>query len=111
MDPIEKEVIKVVKVLADISRFKVLLWLRDGEMDTKTIQDRLKKSKSTISQHLKLLSNANLIQYRKEERRKIYSLKDPQVDRILFNITTYIFNKQKKKLKSLTDFDQETTSF
>ncbi|TFF99737.1 MAG: ArsR family transcriptional regulator [Promethearchaeota archaeon] len=111
MENIDREIIKILKVLADSSRFKILHLLENNKMNAKMIQKKLGKSQSTISQHLILLVKANLVKYTITKRRKVYSLRNPEIMKILSYIKMYVVDEHKKKLEFLQEFDRHDTLF
>lgn len=52
---------KVFKALADANRRKIVSLLKQRDMTAGEIADQFKISKPSISEHLKILKNANLI--------------------------------------------------
>lgn len=63
---------KSVKALASPTRIKILNHLLEKETTTTTLADELDKSKSTISDHLKVLTDSELIDKdEKEGRRRV----------------------------------------
>lgn len=54
------------KALADPTRRKILNLLKDRDMTAGEISDQFQMSKPSISQHLKILKQAELIQYEKK---------------------------------------------
>ncbi|MFW5895589.1 MAG: ArsR/SmtB family transcription factor [archaeon] len=95
-----------LKVLADTTRLEILNLLKDGkERIVTTIHESLNKSQSSISQQLKKLENANLLDVRKESRKKYYKIKDPQIYRILNLLSSYMSNINKDKIEELADID------
>ncbi len=52
---------KVFKALADANRRKIVSLLKQRDMTAGEIADQFKVSKPSISEHLKILKNANLI--------------------------------------------------
>ncbi len=71
---------QMLRVLSDESRFKVLKVLWNGEATTKEISDILRLSPSTISIHLKLLKEADLVTSKKVKKYVYYRIKK---DRLL----------------------------
>ena len=59
------------KALADPTRRKILNLLKDRDMTAGEISDQFQMSKPSISQHLKILKQAELIQ---DEKRPIHHL-------------------------------------
>ncbi|MFJ7747456.1 autorepressor SdpR family transcription factor [Peribacillus sp. NPDC097295] len=64
----------VYKVIADETRRKILDLLKEKDMTVSEISGYFKISQPSISQHLALLKNANLIDSFKEGKYVIYSL-------------------------------------
>ncbi len=52
---------KVFKALADANRRRIILLLKQRDMTAGEIADQFQISKPSISEHLKILKNANLI--------------------------------------------------
>ncbi|MDO9577693.1 MAG: autorepressor SdpR family transcription factor [Candidatus Cloacimonadales bacterium] len=52
---------KVFKALADVNRRKIVSLLKQRDMTAGEIADQFQISKPSISEHLKILKNANLI--------------------------------------------------
>lgn len=61
------------------------------------IQDTLKKSQSTISQQLKILQQAGLIQVKQEGVKKKYGIKSPQIYKVLENIRSFMITSSQTK--------------
>jgi len=111
MDNLNNEVVNLLKVLSDYTRLNILELLKERKMYSSSIQKKLKKSQSTISQQLGILLDADIIKYEKKGKKNFYSIKNPQVLKILASVERYILNQKKEKLKSLTDFDIYDTLF
>ena len=56
----------VFKAISDPTRLKILYLLKDTELCPCQIQDALNKPQPTISHHVSILKNANLIKGRKD---------------------------------------------
>jgi len=91
------------KILGDPKRLEILLYLKDGEKTSADIQVKINKPQPTVSQHLKVLNNENLITFVKKENVKYYSIKDPFLFKILSSIQSFLINLNKEKVKALTD--------
>jgi DNA-binding transcriptional ArsR family regulator len=63
--------------LADPTRRKIVEMLGRGELASGEIADRVDMSAPAVSQHLKVLKEARLVQVRVEGQRRVYSL-DPE---------------------------------
>lgn len=58
--------------LHDPTRRRLLELLRDGEQSVREITDRADVTQSAVSQHLKVLRNAQLVSVRPEGTRRLY---------------------------------------
>ncbi len=65
-----------MKALSDPSRVRVLKLLEYGELCACEIQDLLGLAQSTVSKHMKLLEDADLVEGRRKGTWTIYSLAD-----------------------------------
>lgn len=70
----EREVLRVNRALADMSRLRAVLALRDGELCVCQLIALLKLAPSTVSKHLSILHQAELIESRKIGRWVYYRL-------------------------------------
>lgn len=70
--------IAITKALADESRVRVLLALRDGELCLCQIIDVLGLAPSTVSKHIDVLYRAGLVERRKEGRWHYFRLTNHQ---------------------------------
>lgn len=64
----------VFKALSDPTRRKILDLLKEGDLTAGEISKHFDMSKPSISQHLKLLKNADLVQDEKKGQYVFYSL-------------------------------------
>ena len=69
-----KATLRVTKALGDIQRVRILMMLRPGELCVCQIIEVLALAPSTVSKHLSILSNAGLVDSRKEGRWMYYRL-------------------------------------
>lgn len=69
-----------------IARHVLTLLLVEDGLSTAELSDRLEKSRSTISWHLSKLDDTDLVEKRREGRRVIYELSDPERVRHLYTI-------------------------
>ena len=71
-----RDLMAVLKALADESRVRILLALRGGELCVCQIVEFLDLAPSTVSKHIAILKQARLIDGRKEGRWIFYRLAD-----------------------------------
>ena len=97
--------IEFLRVLADQTRLDILDLLRYEKKTSSEIQTALDKSQSTISQHLKALSNKNLIYFEKINNVKSYKIKNPNIFKFIEEIKSFVVKINQEKLKDLRDLD------
>ena len=81
---------QTLRAISDESRFKILKVLWNGDATTKEISDILRLSPSTISLHLKLLKDADLVSSRKIKKFVYYQLKREQLLTIQDQLINYL---------------------
>ena len=69
-----KEFMNVAKAISDESRVRILAFLRDGELCVCQIVDVLGLAPSTVSKHMAILTQAGLVDFRKDGRWRYYRL-------------------------------------
>jgi DNA-binding transcriptional ArsR family regulator len=67
-------VLRVTKALSDGQRIRILMMLRGGELCVCRLVEVLALAPSTVSKHLSILSEADLVEVRKEGRWAYYRL-------------------------------------
>jgi len=90
MSELKKETIEFLKLLADQSRLDILDLLYHEKKTSSEIQSALKKSQSTISQHLKVLTNKNLIIFDRIDNIKHYRIRNMDVFKLLADIRSFV---------------------
>jgi ArsR family transcriptional regulator len=68
-----------IKALADPTRLKIIYLLKHGELCVCEIMKALEKPQPTVSHHLNLLKNADLLKWRKEGVWIHYRLSNPKI--------------------------------
>jgi ArsR family transcriptional regulator len=79
-------IVKILRVVADPNRLRILLLLRGEELSVAELQEILVMGQSTISTHLSQLKQAGLVEDRRTGKSNLYSLNTP--DRILEGLLT-----------------------
>ena len=105
MSEIKKDIIEFLKVLADQTRLEILDLLNHEKKTSSEIQLALNKSQSTISQHLKVLANKNLIIFDRINNIKYYKIKNSEIFKLLVDIKDFAAKINQEKLKDLRDLD------
>lgn len=75
------DTVKVFKAFCDENRLKILAQLRTGEKCACKLLDELHITQPTLSHHMKLLCDADIVQGRKEGKWVYYSLNQEGAER------------------------------
>lgn len=78
-----REKIKFLKALSDETRIKILQYLIDGEKCACSFVFPIKKAQPTVSQHLKILEDAGIVESRRDGVNIWYRLKSKEAKRIM----------------------------
>jgi len=70
------------KAIADNTRREILVYLSKGDTVAGKIADKFNISKPAISNHLKILKEADLVNEKKVKQNRIYSLNKNQVNKV-----------------------------
>ena len=68
---------EIAKAIAHPLRIAVVNFLKDGEQCVCDIAEHVGSERSNVSRHLSVMSNAGLLEYRKEGLKVIYKLRTP----------------------------------
>ena len=82
----EHQAIQLFKCLADATRLQIVKMLKDGPSYVELIAQRLERTPSTISFHLKKMEEAGLAESRKEQYYAVYSLKEDALSARIIDI-------------------------
>ena len=70
------------KVLGDPTRLKILYFLFESELCVCDIAEKMKMNQPAISQQLKILRQANILQIRRDGRHLYYSLVNDDIKKV-----------------------------
>ena len=103
MEESVESTVELLKVLADSTRLKILKLVRHTEKTAQEIQSLLDRSQSTVSQQLKILTKANLLNVRQEGSWKFFTIKDNQIFNVLEKIESFILESKDVTSQSVLD--------
>ncbi len=78
--------LRLLKCVADETRFQIILTLKKGERCVCDIMEELDKEQSLISHHLQAMRKCGLIRKRREGKKIMYRLADPSILRLLTDV-------------------------
>jgi len=91
---------EIAKAIAHPLRIAVVNFLKDGEQCVCDIAEHIGSERSNVSRHLSVMSNAGLLEYRKEGLKVIYRLKTPCILEF-FSCVSRVLKQQVKEDESL----------
>ncbi len=75
--------VEVFAMLADATRVRIILALRDGELSVSDLAQAVGKTPTAVSQHLAKLRLAHMVSTRQEGTRVFYALTDEHARRLV----------------------------
>lgn len=75
--------IKILKAMGDETRMKILQYLLNGEKCACTIVPFIGKAQPTVSQHLKILVEAGILDMRRDGVKMLYMINNDKALRIM----------------------------
>jgi ArsR family transcriptional regulator len=78
-----KQKIKLLKALADETRIKIIQCLLDGEKCACSIVPNINKAQPTVSQHLKILEEAGVLESRRDGTNIWYKINSEETNQIM----------------------------
>lgn len=87
---VAKELAEIFKLIAHPDRIRVIEELGSGEKDVNTLADILSLPGPRVSQHLSLMKAHRVVAERREGRRHVYSLTQPEIAEWIVGGLSYI---------------------
>ena len=92
---------KMLKALGDTTRLRILELLRNGELCVCEIVPQIEASQSNISQHLRILRDAGIIELEKHGRENHYYVTNQKIFQILDLIDEIILENLRVQIAEL----------
>lgn len=89
MDKDYEQEAKVFKAFCDPNRLKILNILKDGEDCACKLLEILDVSQSTLSHHMKILTDARVVNVRKDGKWSHYSLSGDGIEKVIQYLKNY----------------------
>ena len=67
------------RMLGDVTRLRILQALEEGEQSVSAIAEQVVSTQSNISKHLQALTDAGILERRREGNSILYSIADPMI--------------------------------
>jgi len=89
---------KVFNALSDPVRLEILEFLRGGERCVCEIVPHVGTIQPLVSRHLKILKDCGLVKHRKDGNRRLYSITDPVIFKIIDSVTVDLMGVLSKRI-------------
>ena len=109
MDSLRRFKADIFQALAHPTRIAIVESLRDRELGTSVLLDRLQIEQANLSQHLSILRARQVVVSRKDGNQVYYSLRDPVLTKVLDLLKQYFYahlNQSRSMLSDLTRADR-----
>ncbi len=91
--------VKILRALSDPTRLELLEYLSGGERCVCEILPAFQRSQSTISKHLNILYESNILERKIDGKKTIYCIKDPHV----FDLIRMVDSLALKQISQLSE--------
>ncbi len=108
MEEIEARRASILKAVAQPTRIRILELLRGGERCVCEIIPILQEEQSNISKHLASLRNAGIVNLRRKGASNYYSVRHPEVFRILDLAQKMVRNEMRRSTEMLKQMKRES---
>jgi DNA-binding transcriptional ArsR family regulator len=89
---------RLFKALSDPVRLNILEFLRNGEKCVCEIIPYVKLIQPVVSRHLKTLKDCGIVSYRKEGNKRLYSITNQQIFKIIDGVTPELVDACTEKM-------------
>jgi ArsR family transcriptional regulator len=104
MSSINEIIADFLKVLGHSTRLDIINYLlSSGKKSVNEITDAMGQSQSTISQHLKILTNADILEYEKDGIKNMYHVKYDDIHKLLLHIKNFITKQVNEDINGITE--------
>lgn len=93
---------ELIQAAAHPIRLAIIDFLSDGEQCVCDIAEHIGAQRSNVSRHLALMTQAGILESRKEGLKMIYSLKTPCINRFLGCVEELLREKLEESMKLLS---------
>ncbi|MEX2753512.1 MAG: ArsR/SmtB family transcription factor [Candidatus Freyarchaeota archaeon] len=97
--------VELLKALADETRLRILDLLRSGECCQCDILPHVDKSQSTVSQHIQILKDCNILEPKKIGQKVEYKVKDKRVFLVLKLVDEIILEQLRRISETTKDIE------
>jgi len=92
-----------LKMLANPVRLKIIDILKNGEKNVNEIHDELNIQQSATSQHLKILTNGDILTSKKDGLKTYFSIKNQEIYNVLLSINRFLSYKSQENIEDISN--------
>jgi DNA-binding transcriptional ArsR family regulator len=100
-DAMVERIVARFRALADSSRVRLLLHLKEGECNVNGLVDAVGIGQASVSKHLAQLKQAGLVQVRRDGNQAFYSIRDPAIFTICSTMCSGIEEQVADELRAM----------
>jgi len=89
---------KIFHALSDPARLDIIDFLRSGEKCVCEITPHVDLIQPVVSRHLKILKDCGILKHRKEGTRRLYSVADPRIFKIIDSVDSDLVDALTKRI-------------
>jgi DNA-binding transcriptional ArsR family regulator len=105
MDELAKEVANFLKIISDPYSVEIIRLLKNRELISKDIQEKLNISQPYTSQELSTLKKGGIINSRRDGNIKYYYISNKNIFRVLSMINSYVIELHKERFQNMVKSD------
>ena len=99
--------VEVFDAIAQPTRRQILQLLAGGELSAGSVASRFAVTQPAISQHLKVLREAGLVQERRDGTRRLYSVREEGLSDLQDFLAT-LFDERLERLKAVAEAEERS---
>lgn len=93
------------KIMAEVTRLRILYTLQEGELNVQEIVDRTGANQANVSKHLAMMLDVGILKKRKEGLNSFYSIADKSIFQLCQTVCGSIEKNLQKTLENIKDVD------
>lgn len=88
------EITDLFKALSEPNRLSIIYKLYDSELSVSELAEQLNIEQSSLSHQLKILKNARVVTFKKEGKKRLYSLADDHIYTMINQVISHANEKR-----------------
>ncbi|MBX7151220.1 metalloregulator ArsR/SmtB family transcription factor [bacterium] len=93
------------KIMAEVTRLRILYTLQEGELNVQEIVDRTGANQANVSKHLAMMLEIGILKKRKEGLNSFYSIADKSIFQLCQTVCGSIEKNLQKTLENIKEVE------